>query len=185
MAYARVGDRLWSREELHRTYVQYLAAGLDTVTGALSLMLEFLVRNPERRRELIADKTLIPGAVEEMLRHQGIASPARFVTSETELGGKTLLPGDMVQLILASTGRDPGEYADPETVNFRRSPNRHIAFGAGRHRCHGQHLARMELQVGIEVFLDLLPDVQFAPGATPERRFGAVHSFASLDVVAK
>jgi cytochrome P450 len=183
MAFAKVGDRLWSRDELHRTYIQYLAAGLDTVTGALSLMLEFLIRNPVRRQELIADRTLIPAAVEEMLRYQGIASPARFVTMASELGGETLQPGDIVQLILASTGRDAEEFADPDTVDFRRSPNRHIAFGVGRHRCHGQHLARMELQVGIEVFLDLMPDVRFAPNARPERRFGAVHAFTNLEVV--
>jgi cytochrome P450 len=182
MAYARVDDRLWSQDELHRTYVQYLAAGLDTVTGGLSLMLEFLISNPDRRRELIADKALIPAAVEEMLRHQGVASPARLVTREVELGGMNLHPGDMVQTIGPSTGRDSNEFPDPANVDFRRSPNRHIAFGVGRHRCHGQHLAKMQLCVGIETFLDLMPDVGFAPGAKPERRFGAVHAFTSLEV---
>lgn len=185
LANATIDGRPWSQSELRRATMQYLMAGLDTVTSALSSMLYFLATHPEHRRDLDENRDLIPNAVEEMLRYCGLTGPARYVTRDTEVGGIQLRAGDLVHCILQATGRDPDEFPDADVVDFRRQTNRHLAFGAGRHRCQGSHLARMELAVALEAVLDHLPDLALAPGANPVPRWGYVFGFSELPIVVK
>ena len=88
--------------------------------------------------------------------------PARIVTADTELGGAQLSKGDMVLLSFPSANRDENEFDDSEKVVLDRSPNRHLTFGVGVHRCLGVHVARMEFEVALQEFLRMVPEFSLA-----------------------
>jgi cytochrome P450 len=97
-----------------------------------------------------------------MLRHYSIVNPNRFATRDIELAGVTIKKADRIQLILALATHDPAEFEAPDVVDFARLHNRHIAFGAGPHRCVGSHLARAELVVALEELTQRLPGFKVA-----------------------
>ncbi|HVW32288.1 MAG TPA: cytochrome P450, partial [Acidimicrobiia bacterium] len=168
--------------EIARACMLLLTAGLDTVTQTLMLMFEYLATHPDVRHQL-ADKTVIPSAVEEFLRYFSIVTLARQCTEDTVLGGRQIKANQMVQVSPPSAGRDDKEFPDAATVDLRRNPNRHLAFGGGPHRCPGSHLARMELRVVLEEMVDLLPDFELAPGFVAPRRFGVIMGIDALELV--
>ncbi len=157
-----------------------LLAGLDTVQGVLSMSIEFLAENPDYRRDLQEHPELLDRAVEEMLRWFAPVLPGRRLTKDAEVGGVTMGEGDRVMLAMGSACRDGAAFADPDQVDFRRAPNRHIAFGAGAHRCLGSHLARMELRISIAEWLRLIPEFHVTPGAPIRRHLSAVRGIDSL-----
>jgi cytochrome P450 len=133
-------------------------AGLDTVAMQLSYSMYHLSLHPEDRRRLVADPSLWPSAIEEFLRYYSFVSPGRKATRRTEVGGCPIEPGQMVWLPLASANRDPAEFPDAHQVKIDRENNRHLAFGAGPHRCLGSHLARRELLVGLTEWHRRIPE---------------------------
>ena len=146
----------------------FVLAGLDTVTGSLGFGMERLARNPVQRREIVDDPSLIPAAVEELVR---LDPPAPFVprvtAKETELDGRTLPAGTRVFGYLAAANRDEARHPDPYAVNFHRGDNPHASFGIGVHRCLGSHLARMEMRLVYAEWHKRIPDYSVAPGAVP------------------
>jgi cytochrome P450 len=162
---AEVGGRALSKDEIFDYAFLLFVAGLDTVTGALGFSFSYLARHPEHRKQLVADPALVPGAVEELLRSHPVINPARTVTEDAEFAGVCLRAGDRVLLSTVLANRDPAEFDDPATVDFERSANRHVAFGAGPHRCLGSHLARCELRVALEEFHRRIPDYRIQDGA--------------------
>ena len=104
----------------------------------------------EQRRRLVEDPALIPSAMEELLRWESIVAPARRVTCPVEINGVAMEPGDRA-----------------DEVILDRSPNRHLAFGSGAHRCLGSHLARVELNVALEELHRRLPDYELVPEDPP------------------
>jgi hypothetical protein len=170
---ARAGDRALTRDEMTRIIRLLFGAGLDTVKSTITLATWHLATNPADRRALAADPGLIPGAVEEFLRYFGIVQTGRLVTRDVEFGGVRMRAGDMVLLPLASANRDDERFSEPNSLDIRRSPNPHLGFGAGPHRCLGSHLARLELRIALEEIHDAMPDFELAPGADP-RWFGGV-----------
>jgi len=110
--------------------------------------------------------------VEELLRAYSILTTSRLVTKDVEIGGQALKAGDRVVCSLPLACLDPDEFADPMTVDFQRSPNRHVAFSYGPHRCVGSHLARRELIIAIEEVLRRVPPFRVAPGSD-----APIHSF--------
>jgi cytochrome P450 len=158
------GERL-TREEVLDICFLFLLAGLDTVTASLDCMFAFLAENPGHRRQIIEDPSLIPAAVEELLRWESpVAVVSRKVTGDTELGGCPVPAGQRVALMLGSANTDESEFADGDAVRFDREMNRHLAFGGGIHRCLGSHLARQELRVAIREWHKRLPDYSIKPG---------------------
>ncbi|MET0146620.1 MAG: cytochrome P450 [Ilumatobacteraceae bacterium] len=139
-------------------------AGLDTVAAQLTFSFWHLARHDEDRRRIVADPALIPSAIEEFLRYYSFVTPARKVVSDAEIGGCPVQAGQMVYLPLASANRDPREFDDADKVIIDRANNRHIAFGAGPHRCLGVHLARQELRVAMEMWHERIPNYRLAPG---------------------
>jgi len=130
-----------------------LLGGLDTVTATLDCMIAYLARHPERRREIVEDPSRIEGAVEELLRWETpVTMLARVVAQDTTYEGVELKRGDGVALLIGAADTDEAEFPHAETVDFERQGNRHLAFGAGPHRCLGSHLARLELRVALEEF---------------------------------
>jgi len=115
----------------------------------------------ELRKELIADPDKISDAIEEVLRlYSPVWGIARTATKDTELKGQQIAAGDKVMMLFASADRDEEEFPEPDKFVLGRTPNRHMAFGMGAHRCLGSHLARLEIKVAVEEFLQLFPDYQ-------------------------
>jgi cytochrome P450 len=143
-----------------------LLGGLDTVTATLDCMVLHLARAPERRRAIVDDPSIVPAVVEELLRYETpVTMVIRIVKQDVELGGVQLRAGDHATLLIGVGNLDPSEFDHPETTDFERGANRHLAFGGGPHRCLGSHLARLELRVAIEELHRRIPDYRVAEGA--------------------
>ncbi len=154
-----------TREETLNICFLLLTAGLDTVTDTLECSLAFLARHPDHRRQLVADPSLIPHAVEELLRYETpVPGIARVAEVDTEIGGCPVAKGDLVSVLIATYNVDASVFPEPLTVDFHRGVNAHIAFGAGVHRCLGSHLARMELRVVLREWHRRIPDYQLTDG---------------------
>ncbi len=142
-----------------------LIGGLDTVTATLDCMIAFLATHDDRRRQIVEDPSIIPSAVEELLRWlTPVMTVPRSVAQDVELGGVQLCAGDGVNLLLGAANMDEDAFGPPD-VDFARDPNRHLAFGASHHLCLGAHLARLELRVALEEFHARIPDYRIAEGA--------------------
>jgi cytochrome P450 len=152
------GHRLTTDDVLDIGYLFFLA-GLDTVTASLDCMLSYLAQHPERRQQLVEDESLIQHAIEEMLRWETLVQGVvRVTTEDTEISGCPIPKGMVVSVALGSANCDERTWAEPETIDFEREENRHLAFGGGVHRCLGSHLARMELRVALEEWHRAIPD---------------------------
>jgi len=177
---AEVDGHTLTDEQFHNVCVLLFSAGLETVTATLGNFFWYLAEHPEHWQRLVEDRALIPKAVEELLRFESIVSPGRLVVAETELAGTKLCPGDRLMLLTGSAGRDEAVFDAPDVVDFERSPNRHLAFGGGPHRCLGSHLARMELRIALETAAELMPKFTLTPGARVVRTLGQIKAFDVL-----
>jgi len=161
------GNPLSEEEILDICYLQILA-GLDTVTATLGCLIAYLAANPEQQRRIYEQPSQIEDAVEELLRWETpVTGVPRIVTQDTEISGTPLRAGEMVMLLLGAANIDPREFDEAEEVDFDRSRNRHIAFGAGHHRCLGSHLARLELRVALEEWHARIPPYSIPAGEVP------------------
>ena len=144
-------------------FVQIVTAGNDTTRTMLSSGLLALLQHPDQLAELRADPTLIPDAVEEILRW---ANPLHYfrrtATADTELGGVTIHAGDKVAMIYTSANRDETVFLRPHDFDIHRDPNPHLSFGTGEHFCLGIHLARLEGRVFFEEILAHFPTIELA-----------------------
>jgi cytochrome P450 len=158
------GHRLTRDDVIDIGYLFFLA-GLDTVTASLDCMLAYLAQHPDRRQQLVDDPTLIPHAVEEMLRWESpVQGVIRITTQATELGGCPIGAHESVSVMLGSANTDERAWERPDEVDFERQVNKHIAFGGGAHRCLGSHLARMELRVALEEWHAAVPSYSLKDG---------------------
>jgi cytochrome P450 len=145
-------------------------AGLDTVTQAISSMISYLAEHPAHRQALVDDPSLIPDAVEELLRYDSLIALGRLVVKDTTVRDQTIRAGDRVLLLPGSAGRDETVFENPDEVDFARSPNRHLAFGTGPHRCAGSHLARLELRITLDELHKAMPVYEIEPGEQVKRK---------------
>lgn len=148
------------------------AAGLETVKSTLGNAFAYFGAHTELRDRMVADPEIIPSAVEEMLRFESPINPGRTALNDYELNGYHIAEGEHVLLITGSAGRDESKFINPDEVDFSRTPNNHLAFGVGRHRCLGSHLARMELRVAFEEIHRRIPSYTVPEGATIEKHVG-------------
>lgn len=167
------GSRL-SGDELLGTLVTLLTAAIDTVASVMSGSLVHLATHPEDRRRLVEDPSLIPAAVEEFLRLYAAIVLARETTTDAELGDAEIAENSMVATCLASANRDAEVYSEPDEFILGRKEKRHVAFGLGPHQCLGRALARLELQTGLEVWLQAIPEFEL-DGEVPGYTLGLVN----------
>lgn len=153
-----------SDEDLHAMCLLLFMAGLDTVAQQLTYSFFHLATHDDDRHRLASEPSLIPSAIEEFLRYYSFVSPGRKVVADTEVQGCPIKAGQMVYMPLNAANRDPDEFPDADRVVIDRQNNRHIAFGAGPHRCLGSHLARQELRVAFEMWHERIPDYWLKPG---------------------
>jgi cytochrome P450 len=142
-------------------FVQIVTAGNDTTRTMLSSGLQALLDHPDQLAELRADRALVPGALEEILR---FANPLHYfrrtATADTELAGRAIAAGDKVAMIYTSANRDETVFPRAQEFDIHRDPNPHLSFGTGEHFCLGVHLARLEGRVFFEELLDHFPTIE-------------------------
>lgn len=156
-------DRL-SEEELTSLAFLILLAGFENSVNLIGNGVLTLLRHPARLAELRADPDLLPSAVEELLRYDGLPGMAirRFPVEDVEIGGVTIPAGETVLLSLTSANRDPRRFDGPDELDFHRGDNPHLGFGHGIHYCLGAPLARMEGQIAIGTLIRRFPDLALA-----------------------
>jgi cytochrome P450 len=144
------------------TMALLLIAGIDTTWSAIGASLWHLAQHPEDRRRLVEEPALRATAVEEFLRAYAPVTMARLVKEDISFGGVEMKAEDWVLLPFPAANRDPERFERADEVLIDREVNRHAAFGLGIHRCVGSHLARMELRVALDVWLDRIPEFGLA-----------------------
>ncbi|MGW1029455.1 cytochrome P450 [Streptomyces sp. NPDC002577] len=163
---AEIEGRPITREEAIGTLQLLVLGGLETTAGVLgAAMLQFCA-HPEIPVLLRGRPELIPNAVEELLRLDGsFICIGRTARHDAEIDGHRIKEGEQVIMYWASANRDEAEFADPDAFDPARATNRHIAFGAGPHRCVGSNLARMNLRIALDEIVRRLDDIKLGPGA--------------------
>jgi cytochrome P450 len=165
------GSRL-TKDEIIGICFLFILAGLDTVTDTLECFFAYLAQHPEQRQLIVNDESIIPSAVEEMLRWETpVTGVARVAIQDTELGGCPVTKGDSVGISLGSANTDERHLEDADVVDFSRN-SKHLSFGAGVHRCLGSHLARLELRTTLREWHKRIPNYSIAPGTELNYMFG-------------
>jgi len=155
----KIDGELVDLELIKNMSFNILLGGAGTTTGLTSNALFYLSRNPQQRQRLIDEPELLPRACEEFLRYVSpLHVAARTAKQDTTMNGWQFEKGDRVMLAYSSGNRDPEIFDDPDEVKLDRAPNRHIAFGAGQHRCLGSFLARIMFEAMMNEVLTRLPD---------------------------
>jgi cytochrome P450 len=152
------GDAL-THEELLSLCFLLTVAGTETTTSGMGNALLALDHFTADRARIVADRTLLPTAVDEILRYDSpVQGLSRVATEDVEISGTRLPAGSRVHLLFAAANRDPEVFPDPDHFDITRSPNLHLAFGFGIHHCLGASLARTEIRVGLDELLDRFPE---------------------------
>ena len=163
---AEIDGRAITLQEAIGTIHLLILGGLETTAGVLGATMMRFCEHPEIPALLRARPDLIPQAVEELLRLDGsFICIGRTARHDTEINGHPVQAGERVLMYWASANRDEAEFAAPDAFDLDRERNRHIAFGAGPHRCVGSNLARMNLRVAIGEVVRRLHDIKLQPGA--------------------
>lgn len=158
------GEKL-SEDEILGMCFLLLLAGLDTVTDTLECDFAYLARHDDARRAIVGDPDLIPSAVEELLRWETpVTALGRVAAVDTEVAGCPITKGTKVGIALGAANTDDAAVPGAGEVDLGRSPNRHLAFGGGVHRCLGSHLARMELRVALREWHRRIPEYHIPAG---------------------
>jgi cytochrome P450 len=159
---AELGGRQLDPSHIVGTMALLLIAGIDTTWSAIGASLWHMAKNPEDRRRLAADPGLLPTAIEEFLRAYAPVTMARLVTQDMHWRGAGMKAEDWILLSYPAANRDPAQFDRADEVVIDREVNQHAAFGLGIHRCLGSHLARMELRVALEAWLERIPEFTLA-----------------------
>lgn len=159
----KIGDRPLTDDELTGFAFNLFVGGLDAVSGHMGSLFRHLAEDGDNQRLLRERPEKIPDAVTEMMRAYGGSNTYRICVKETTVCGQIIRPGDKIQMAVSLAGRDPEEYKEPNRIDFDRKPNL-LSFATGPHFCLGIHLARMEMRIAIEEFLNAIPTFQVKPG---------------------
>ncbi|MBX7514074.1 cytochrome P450 [Qipengyuania sp. GH38] len=144
-------------------YIIVAAAGHDTTSASTAGAMLALAQDPEQWARVKADRSLLPGIVEEAIRWTSpVQHFMRTAAEDTELGGQHIAKGDWLMINYVAANHDPAQFENPRKFDASRSPNRHLAFGAGAHQCLGLHLARLEMRILFETLLDRIDSVELA-----------------------
>src|SRR6266700_2744370 len=156
------GDRFTEEEVVANTIVT-MVGGQETTTNLIGNGVLTLLRHPDQLRRLQEDLTLIPSAVEELLRYESPSQhTARLAPEDVELGGKLIRKRQAVIAVMGAANRDPERFAEPDRLDLTRQENRHVAFAWGAHFCFGAPLARIEGQAAFEAVVRRMPNISLA-----------------------
>ena len=176
------GDRL-TDDEIVANVIITLVGGLETTTNLIGNGILTLLRYPDQMQKLREDLSLIPSAVEEMLRFESPSQhTARLAPEDRELGGKLIRKRQAVIAIMAAANRDPERFSDPDRFDIARQDNRHLAFGYAAHFCFGAPLARIEGQIAFSALLGRLKNLELASEDFVWRENFGLRGLSSLPV---
>ena len=158
------GDRLTEEEVIANTIVT-MVGGQETTTNLIGNGVLTLLRNPKEKDRLMSDYSLIPSAVEELLRYESPSQQTgRIAPEDVVIGGQQIKKGQAIIAVMASGNRDAERFPDPDKLDITRTDNRHLAFGWAAHFCFGAPLARLEGQIMLETMLRRLPQLELEGG---------------------
>lgn len=153
------GDRL-TEEEIIANSIVTMVGGQETTTNLIGNGVLALLRNPDQLEKLKADLSLIPSAIEELLRYESPSQhTARIAPNDAEMGGKLIRKGQAVIAVMGAGNRDPERFPNPDRLDITRTDNRHLAFGWASHFCFGAPLARIEGQIALEAIVTRLANL--------------------------
>jgi cytochrome P450 len=177
------GDRL-SEEELVSMVTLLFVAGHETTVNLIGNGMLALLHHPDQRDRLAADPSLVPSAVEEMLRFDApVQLTGRNATVDIELDdGFTIGKGEQVGVLVAAANRDPAAFDEPDRFDIGRPANRHLSFGGGIHLCLGAPLARVEAQVAVGSLVRRFPGLELAVDEPPRKETVTLRGLAALPV---
>jgi cytochrome P450 len=161
---ARDEEDALTEEEVFGNVMILIVAGHETTVGLIGNAVLNLLAHPDQLELVRSDPSLLPGAVEEILRYEGPVERSlnRWAATDVELGGQTIRRGDLVIPILNAAGRDPSRFPEPDRLDVTREDTRHVAFGRGSHYCLGAPLARLEAEIALETLFRRLPELRLA-----------------------
>jgi cytochrome P450 len=176
------GDKL-TEDELIATGILLLIAGHETTVNLIGNGTLALLRAPDQRKRLQDDPSLLPSAIEELLRFDSpVQLTVRTAAEDITLPSTTLSKGKSALLLLGAANRDPEQFADPDRLDVGRADNRHLAFGMGVHFCLGAPLARMEGQIAVGDMFRRFPQMRLLDEAPPYKPNFTLRGLASLPV---
>ncbi len=160
MMAAEVEGAKLTEEEIIANLIVTMVGGQETTTNLIGNGMLTLLRNPAEMERLRADSSLIPSAVEELLRYESPSQhTARLAPADVEMGGKQIRKRQAVIAVMGAANRDPARFSEPDRLDIGRQDNRHLAFGWAAHFCFGAALARLEGQIAFETLLRRLPNL--------------------------
>jgi hypothetical protein len=176
------GDRL-TDEEVAATCIVTMVGGQETTTNLIGNGIITLLRNPEALERLRGDLSLVPSAIEEMLRYESPSQhTGRLAPEDREIGGKLIRKKQAVMAIMAAANRDPERFPDPDRFDIRRQDNRHLAFGYAAHFCFGAALARIEGQEVFDALLRRMPEMNLSSDPLVWRTNSGLRGVVNLGV---
>lgn len=181
---AQVDGEQLAQEEILGFFQLLVVGGQETTTNLINNAILCLIEHPAELARLRAAPTLLPSAIEEVLRYR---SPLQWVMRtprrEVEMHDRTLTPGKLVLAVIGSANRDARQFPDPDRFDISRAPNSHLAFGLGPHFCLGAPLARLEAHIAVTDLLERLRGLELASKEPwPPRRALHVHGPARLPI---
>ena len=179
---AKIYDQPLSPQHVVGTIILLMVAGIDTTWSSIGSSIWHLAQHPSDLQRMVNEPELLPTAIEELLRMYAPVTMARIVSQDTEIGGCPVKRGDSVLLPFPAANRDPEVFPDADKVIIDREENRHVAFGLGIHRCLGSNLARLELRVAVEVFIQRFPKFELADPSSVTWSLGQVRGPRKLPV---
>ena len=179
---AKIYDQPLSPEHVVGTIILLMVAGIDTTWSSIGSSIWHLAQHPSDLQRMVSEPELLPTAIEELLRMYAPVTMARIVSHDAEIGGCPVKAGDSVLLPFPAANRDPEVFPDADRVVIDREENRHVAFGLGIHRCLGSNLARLELRVAVEVFIQRFPKFVLADASAVTWSLGQVRGPRKLPV---
>ena len=179
---AKIYDHPLSPQHVVGTIILLMVAGIDTTWSSIGSSIWHLAQHPSDLSRMVNEPELLPTAIEELLRVYAPVTMARIVKEDAEIGGCPVKRGDSVLLPFPAANRDPEVFPDANKVIIDREENRHVAFGLGIHRCLGSNLARLELRVAVEVFIQRFPQFELADPSAVTWSLGQVRGPRKLPV---
>lgn len=180
----QIGGRPLNHEEIVSILRNWTVGELGTITACVGILAHYLAQKPQLQRQLREEPSLLPAAIDEILRlHAPLISNRRVTTKPVEIGGRRIAAGERVTLIWASANRDEAVFGDPDEFRLDRDPDENLLYGRGIHVCPGAQLARLELRVVMEELLKGTSEIAPAPGRQPVLAIYPAGGFSELPLL--
>lgn len=177
----KIGDRLLSDSEIVSILRNWTVGELGTISGCVGILTHYLAARPKLQQQLREMTSLLPAAIDEILRiHAPLIASRRITTRRVEIGNRMLEAGQRISLIWASANRTEAVFGNPDEFRLDRDPAQNLLYGAGIHVCPGAPLARMELRIIMEELLTRTSQIALVPGKEPLRAVYPACGFSAL-----